>query len=109
MTHNWVLFAVNFLGNTAMFGYFFTSGVTRKRCAALVAIACTVVAILNWLGHQWFWFWLCSAGAGSWAWLWWQAGGDDDWRKRRRQIRDWARSHIPRPVVVKIRTLAVQP
>lgn len=80
-----------------------------KRASAWSAIGFFMLAVSAWLIHNWpavgFDAFFCALHVVAW----WKSGGDDDWRKRRRQLRDWARSHVPRPTVVQIRPLATVP
>ena len=76
---------------------------TPKSMAGRFAVGCLTLAVHAFLVRQFLWFWWDAAVFAVAVWWWWKSGGDDDWRKRRRKAAAWARSHLPRPTVVRIR------
>lgn len=88
----------------ALFGIMTDNRQASKHGYAIAGAGQLAQAAGQWLEHKWLGLG-ASALLVAWLWwLWWRSGGDDDWRKRRRKLGSWARSHIPRPTIVAIRT-----
>jgi len=71
----------------------------RTGLALFIPGALLLVAV-GVLWRDWVDYGVGACALAWYVWQWWRDGGDDDWRRRRRRLVSWARSHIPRPVVV---------
>lgn len=77
----------------------------RERAAdALAGLGQLLIGVANFLDHRWGWSVLSLLLATWHLYRWWN-NHDDDWKKRKRRVGSWVKSHIPKPTIVVIRPI----